>query len=126
VYHVEQQRGIAESQLRDYQASLGKPFLHDEYLAALTALRDGLKAGLSGGNREAGTEMQPSVSALAEQVKALKAANALGWQRTRRQAAILRGGTGHHAHPEADGGDCRSNRGCPGNMKRRRIGARRR
>ncbi len=39
--------GKAESQLRDYQARLGKPFPHDTYLAELTGLRDQLKAGLS-------------------------------------------------------------------------------
>ncbi len=45
---VRQDLAIAESQLRDYQARLGKPFLHDAYLSELTALRDQLKAGLSG------------------------------------------------------------------------------
>ena len=39
---------IAEAQLRDYQARLGAPFIHDAYLAELTDLRDQLKAGLSG------------------------------------------------------------------------------
>ena len=44
---VKQDLSIAESQLRDYQARLGKPFLHDAYLTELTSLRDQLKAGLS-------------------------------------------------------------------------------
>src|SRR6266568_3092072 len=44
---VRQDLAIAESQLRDYQARLGKPFLHDAYLSELTGLRDQLKAGLS-------------------------------------------------------------------------------
>ena len=44
---VRQDLAIAESQLRDYQARLGKPFTHDAYLAELTGLRDQLKAGLS-------------------------------------------------------------------------------
>ena len=44
---VRQDLAIAESQLRDYQARLGKPFLHDAYLSELTSLRDQLKAGLS-------------------------------------------------------------------------------
>ena len=44
---VRQDLAIAESQLRDYQARLGKPFPHDAYLAELTTLRDQLKAGLS-------------------------------------------------------------------------------
>ena len=35
---VRQDLAIAESQLRDYQARLGKPFLHDAYLSELTSL----------------------------------------------------------------------------------------
>ncbi len=45
---------IAEGQLRDYQARLGRPFAHDGYLAELTSLRDQLKAGLSGATPEQG------------------------------------------------------------------------
>ncbi|MGP0066475.1 MAG: helicase-related protein [Isosphaeraceae bacterium] len=71
---VQRDLGIAESQLRDYQARLGKPFLHDGYLAELTALRDQLKAGLSGAAHEPGKDEEPSVSELAERIKALKAA----------------------------------------------------
>jgi hypothetical protein len=67
--------GIAQSQLRDYQARLGKPFPHDAYLAELTSLRDQLKSGLSGATQEPGKQEGPSVSELAEQIKALKAAN---------------------------------------------------
>src|SRR5205085_8202 len=74
---VRQDLAIAESQLRDYQACLGKPFLHDAYLSDLTALRDQLKAGLSGTTPEAGTESQLSLSELAERIKALKAANTI-------------------------------------------------
>ena len=44
---VRQDLAIAQSQLRDYQARLGKSFLHDAYLSELTGLRDQLKAGLS-------------------------------------------------------------------------------
>jgi hypothetical protein len=39
---------IAESQLRDYQARLGVPFVHEAYVDKLTTLRDLLKAGLAG------------------------------------------------------------------------------
>src|SRR5438128_1844576 len=45
---VRQDLAIAEAQLRDYQVRVGKPFLHESYLSQLTALRDQLKAGLSG------------------------------------------------------------------------------
>jgi hypothetical protein len=74
---VEQQLAVAESQLRDYQASLGKPFLHDTYLTALTGVRDRLKDGLAVKTPESGADPGP-VFELAEQVKALKAANSLG------------------------------------------------
>jgi hypothetical protein len=46
--------GIAQSQLRDYHARLGKHFLHDTYLSELTTLRDQLKVGLSGAAQEPG------------------------------------------------------------------------
>src|SRR5207244_2038520 len=49
---VRQDLSIAEAQLRDYQARLGKPFLHDGFLSELTALRDRLKVCLSGTNPE--------------------------------------------------------------------------
>ena len=71
---IRQDLTIAESQLRDYQARLGAPFLHDGYLAELTALRDQLKAGLSGKAPEPGSE-PPSVSELAHRIKVLKAAH---------------------------------------------------
>jgi len=72
---VQRDLGIAESQLRDYQARLGKPFPHDDYTSELTTLRNQLKAGLSGAAQEPGKEEGPSVSELAERIKALKAAN---------------------------------------------------
>ena len=68
---------IAEAQLRDYQARLGKPFTLDSYLAELTTLRDQLKAGLSATAHEPGKEEGPSVSELAERIKAMKAANSV-------------------------------------------------
>ena len=72
---IRQDLAIAESQLRDYQARLGAPFLHDGYLSELTALRDQLKAGLSGKTPEPGSEPPPSVSELAARIKGLKAAH---------------------------------------------------
>src|SRR6266851_6398144 len=70
--HVQQDLAIAEAQLRDYQARLGTPFLPDSYLSKLTALRDQLKAGLSGVTPESTNEPFPMVSDLAEQIKTLK------------------------------------------------------
>ena len=49
-----QDLAIAEGQLRDYEARLGQPFAHDDYLAELTDLRDQLKAGLSEATPEPG------------------------------------------------------------------------
>jgi hypothetical protein len=74
---VERDLGIAESQLRDFQARLGKPFPHDRYLSQLTDLRDQLKAGLSATGQESGKGDGPSVSELADSIKALKAANTI-------------------------------------------------
>ena len=74
---VRQDLAIAESQLRDYQARLGKPFPHDAYLSELTDLRDQLKAGLSATAQEPGKDDGPSVSELAERIKALKAAHTI-------------------------------------------------
>ena len=105
---VRRDLGIAESQLRDYQARLGKPFLHDTYLAELTTLRDQLKAGLSGAAQEPGKEDGPSVSELTERIKALKAANSDRSHATARPAeTFLRRGTHHRPHPPADGSSSR-------------------
>ena len=74
---VRQDLSIAESQLRDYQARLGKPFLHEAYLSELTSLRDQLKAGLSASAHESGKEEGPSVSELAGKIKSLKVAHSI-------------------------------------------------
>ena len=74
---VRQDLSIAEAQLRDYKSRLGKPFTLEAYLTELTSLRDQLKAGLSGAGHEAGKEDGPSVSEMAEKIKALKAANSI-------------------------------------------------
>ena len=66
---------IAETQLRDYQARLGNPFALDAYQSELTALRDQLKVGLSGTAQELDKEKGPSVSDLAERIKAIRAAH---------------------------------------------------
>jgi hypothetical protein len=65
---------IAEAQLRDYQARIGRPFSLAGYLDQLAALRDQLKAGLSGAEPKEG---EPGVAELAERIKALKAANTI-------------------------------------------------
>ena len=74
---VRQDLSIAEAQLRDYQARLGKPFVHDAYLTELTGLRDQLKAGLSSTAHQSDKEEGPCASDLAEKIKSLKAANSI-------------------------------------------------
>jgi hypothetical protein len=74
---VRQNLSVAEAQLRDYQARLGKPFVHDTYLAELTTMRDQLKAGLPGAAHEPGKEEGPSVSELSKPIKALKTAHSI-------------------------------------------------
>jgi hypothetical protein len=74
---VRQDLSIAESQLRDYQARLGKPFLHDAYLSELIALRDQLKGGLSAAAQVQADKTKPTASELAERIKSLKAANSI-------------------------------------------------
>ena len=74
---VRQDLAIAESQFRDYQARLGKPFAHELYLAELTGLRDQLKAGLSATAPVEGDAAKPTVSELAEKIKTLKAAHSI-------------------------------------------------
>jgi N12 class adenine-specific DNA methylase len=74
---IRQDLAIAESQLRDYQARLGKPFVHEGYLAELTALRDELKAGLSATAHMPSEGEGPNVSELAEKIKTLKAAHTI-------------------------------------------------
>jgi hypothetical protein len=63
--------------LRDYQARLGKSFVHDPYLSELTGLRDQLKAGLSATAHDSGDETGPSVSDLAGRIETLKAAHSI-------------------------------------------------
>ena len=74
---IREDLSIAEAQLRDYKARLGKPFAHDAYLAELTTLRDQLKAGLSAQPHQPNGETGPTTSELADRIKTLKAANSI-------------------------------------------------
>jgi hypothetical protein len=76
---------IAEGQLRDHQARLGKPFAHDVYFAELKSLRDQLQVALSGPSAEG--QSVPSPSELSERIQDLKAS------RTIEPAPERRGGT---------------------------------
>lgn len=72
---MRQNIAIAEGQLRDNRARLGKPFQHEAYLAELTGLRDKLKNGLSGKTPDGNAG--PGVSELADQIKSLKAGHSV-------------------------------------------------
>ncbi|MBX3396727.1 MAG: DEAD/DEAH box helicase family protein [Phycisphaerae bacterium] len=82
---VRQDLSIAESQLRDYQHRIGKPFVHEPYQTELAALRDRLKASLAGIPSHVGSDASPdpasepplSTAELAERIKALKAAHTI-------------------------------------------------
>jgi hypothetical protein len=63
---------VARRQQQDYSARVGQPFAHREYLDRLAALRDQLKAGLSGAEPKEG---EPTVAELAERIRALRAEN---------------------------------------------------
>ena len=71
---VRQDLGIAETQLRDYEARIGQPFAHAGYMEQLASLRDQLKAGLSGGEPQEGA---PTVAELATRIKELQASNSV-------------------------------------------------
>jgi hypothetical protein len=74
---IRQDLELAEAQLRDYRSRIGQPFIYEDYLSELTALRDLLKAGLSGTVPEPSSDPVTPVCELAEQIKALKIANTI-------------------------------------------------
>ncbi|HZZ82033.1 MAG TPA: DEAD/DEAH box helicase family protein [Gemmataceae bacterium] len=73
---AKQDLAIAQSQFRDFQERVGKPFVHEQYLSELTSLRDQLKNRLSSTDDDESAE-GPSASELAERIKTLKAANTI-------------------------------------------------
>lgn len=70
--NVRQKLAIAHAQLRDYQERSGEPFAHEAYLAELTALRDALRASLSGASPAAAGKTRPTMLELADRIKALQ------------------------------------------------------
>jgi N12 class adenine-specific DNA methylase/predicted RNA methylase len=71
---TDQELAIAQGQLRDYEARIGRAFPHAAYKAELTELRDQLRAGLSQATPDAD---QAPVPELAERIKSLKAAHSI-------------------------------------------------
>jgi hypothetical protein len=71
---VQKDSSIAQAQLRDYQLRVGSLFVHDHYLTELTALRDQLKADLSG-FASADLDQQSETATLSERIKALMASH---------------------------------------------------
>lgn len=72
---VRAELAIEESQLRDYQTRLGRPFRHEPILFELTTVRDELKACLSGTKTEPDTVLRPGVTKLVDRVRAIKLIN---------------------------------------------------
>ena len=68
---------IAKAQVRDHEARLDQPFDEKDYQEELTALRDQLKAALSGGTPETSGQSQPTATELAERIQTLKASHAI-------------------------------------------------
>src|SRR5262249_35225915 len=86
---VRQDLAIAEGQIRDHQARLGKPFAHDAYFRELKTLRDQLQAALSGTAQEPGGSVSPAAH-LAERIQDLKASRTIEAAPERRGAARTR------------------------------------
>jgi N12 class adenine-specific DNA methylase len=81
--------GVKQGQLRDYEARLGKPFAHADYMGLLANLRDQLKEGLSEKAQQEPKPEGPSVAELAQKIVDLRAANTVeaAPERTVRKAA---------------------------------------
>jgi N12 class adenine-specific DNA methylase len=72
---VRKDLAIAQGQLRDYEARLGRPFVHETYLTEVAAIRDQLRTVLSGLSSESGNGTLPTAAELTESFRALKEAN---------------------------------------------------
>ena len=69
--------GIAQGQLRDYEARLGAGFAHAGYLEELTGLRNQLEAALSSTTQQVSDAAVSAVGEIVERIKTLKAGNTL-------------------------------------------------
>lgn len=74
---VNQDIDLAEGQHRDYEDRLGKPYTLEGYQRELTRLRDQLKDGLARPANAEGNSSEPTVAALAKQIKTLRSAHAV-------------------------------------------------
>ncbi len=74
---LRQEVTIAEGQLRDYQARLGKPFEHEAYWSTLTDLRDRLRVALSGSANDPAKELTDDPTELASKIQLLKESQGL-------------------------------------------------
>ena len=68
---AEQDKAVAEGQLRDYRSRMGKEFAQADYVRELSELRDRLQQGLAGRTGEG----EPTVAEVAEQIGKLRSAN---------------------------------------------------
>ncbi|NCX98298.1 MAG: hypothetical protein EBX35_06915, partial [Planctomycetia bacterium] len=65
---VRDEQALGQGQLRDYSTRLGVPFAHEAYFAALTALRDELKAALSRPDSSADAPAAPAPAEIAARI----------------------------------------------------------
>ena len=72
IRHRRAEIALKEGQLRDYEARLGKPFVHEAYRNELEDLRDALRLGLSD---TASEDVKGKVAELADRIKMLRAGN---------------------------------------------------
>jgi hypothetical protein len=69
--------GIAQGQLRDYEARLGAGFAHADYLEELTGLRNQLEAALSSNAQQVSDAPVSAVEEIVQRIKVLKAVHTL-------------------------------------------------
>jgi hypothetical protein len=74
---------ITQGQVRDHHARLGLPFIHEEYIAKLAALRQQLSDSLAGKPPAIGESDRPSVGELVAGIKSLKSSAKIEPQRPR-------------------------------------------
>ena len=75
ITHIEQDMSIAESQLHDYEARLGKSFVHEAYVSELAQLRNALKERLTGRTDPATATDGPTMDELVTGIKSLTASH---------------------------------------------------
>ncbi len=85
ITHIEQDMSIAESQLHDYEARLGKSFAHEAYVSKLTQLRNALKERLTGRTDPTTPTEGPTIAELVTSIKSLTASHTVDTSQPRNE-----------------------------------------